>query len=182
MAILGMMVLIAVVPVGHSQQKADPTDVKPLLVLYGRNSKIKKPKLLRITADEQWRALWMEHKTGSPKPQDVARELEYAELNFESVTAIAVFEGEGVCTVGVTPNSIKEVNGRIVVRLEANFFQTNIAHGISDCLIAQPWGIIVLPRSNKEIILERADYLRSIAEPPEWKESTRFPALTEKKR
>jgi hypothetical protein len=40
---------------------------------------------------------------------------------------------------------------------------------------------VILPRSNKEVVLEH-DVRNLIAEPPKWKEWARFPALEAKKR
>ena len=161
---------------GRPQEKAGPPASKPVLTMYGRNSKITKRKLLRITTAEDWRSLWMEHKTGSPKPKDVPGDLEYAELDFKKVMAIAVFEGEGVNCRGYTCHSIREVEGRVRFRLEAHKYQSGFPTPDT-----QAWGILVIPRSSKEVVLER-DVRVLIRAPPEWKEWTRFPALQESKR
>src|SRR5262245_13765814 len=98
---LRWLVLLAVGMVGimdaPAQDKAEPPGEKPLLTMHGRNSKITKRKLLRITTPEEWRALWMEHKTGSAKREVVPKGLEHAELDFGKVMVLAVFEGQAGC-------------------------------------------------------------------------------------
>jgi hypothetical protein len=62
----------------------------------------------------------MEQKTGSRDPKVPPADLEYAELDFGKVMAIAVFEGEAVNCAGYTAHSISEDRERITVRLEAH--------------------------------------------------------------
>jgi RNA polymerase sigma factor (sigma-70 family) len=153
-----------------------PSGVKPLLTLHGRNSKIKEPKLLRITTADEWQSLWMEHKTGSAKPKEVPDDLECTELDFDKVMAIAVFEGDGHNCRGYSSHSIAQTEGRILVRLEAHTYQS-----LGDSPGTQAWGILILPRSNKEVVLQH-DVRNLIADAPKWEEWTRFSALPEMKR
>ena len=175
-----VLLLVGVVLVGvsegRSDDKADVTGTKPLITLHGRNSKIKKPKLVRITTAEAWRALWLEHQTGSAMPADVPGDLESADLDFEKVMVIAVFEGEGSNCRGYSSHSVNVVEGRIRVRVLAHTYQSGI-----DTPDTRAWGILVLLRSNKEVVLEH-DVRSLLADPPKWKEWTRFPSLEEKKR
>jgi hypothetical protein len=123
---LGAVGMLVGVSEGRSDEKADASGAKPLVALHGRNSKIKKPKLVRIITAEDWRALWMEHKTGSAKPMDVPEDLEHADLDFKKVMAIAVFEGEGINCRGYSSHTIKEVEGRLLVRVTAHTYQSGI--------------------------------------------------------
>jgi hypothetical protein len=175
-AVFGLIGLVIEGAEARSDDNLATSGAKPLITLHGRNSKIRKLKLLRITTAEDWRALWMEHKTGSAKPGDVPGDLEYVELDFGQVMAVAVFEGEGINCRGYSATSITEEEGRILVRLNAHTYQSG-----SDTPVTQAWGILILPRSNKEVVLEH-DVRSLIAEPPKWKEWTRFPLLPEKKR
>src|SRR5262249_28675139 len=90
-------------------------DNKPLLTLYGRNSKITERKVIRVTSEQELKALWMEHKTGTPDPKVHPGDLEYAELDFGKVMVIAVFEGEATNCAGYTAHSIREDRKRITV-------------------------------------------------------------------
>jgi hypothetical protein len=146
-------------------------DNKPLLTLYGRNSKITEMKVLRVTSEKEWKALWLEHKTGSPDPTVAPGDLEYAELDFGKVMAIAVFEGEASNCAGYTAHSISEDRERITVRLRAHSYGSAF-----ETPVTQAWGILVLPRSDKEIVLER-DIRSEKIDPPVWKEWKKFPPL-----
>jgi hypothetical protein len=173
---LGTVGMLLGVPYGRSDEKVDASSVKPLITLYGRNSRIKERKLVRITTAEDWRALWREHKAGSTKPMDVPGDMEYAELDFENIMAIAVFEGSGINCRGYSSHSINEVEGRLLVRVRAHSYQSG-----EDTPATQAWGILILPRSAKEVVLEH-DVRYLIDEPPKWKEWARFPALEAKNR
>jgi hypothetical protein len=146
-------------------------DNKPLLTLYGRNSKITAMKVLRVTSEKEWKALWMEHKTGSPDPKILPGDLEYAELDFGKGMAIAVFEGEASNCAGYSAHSISEDRERITVRLRAHQYGS-----VGATPATQAWGILVLPRSGKEIVLERDVRSHKIG-PPVWKEWKKFAPL-----
>ena len=149
-------------------------DNKPLLTLYGRNSKITERKVLRVTSEQEWKALWMEHKTGSPDPKAPPGDLEYANLDFGKVMALAVFEGEASNCAGYTAHSISEDQKRITVRLKAHKYGSLV-----ETPATQAWGILVLPRSGKEIVVER-DVRSEKKDPPVWKEWKKFPPLVRK--
>ena len=146
--LLGGVVIVGVSE-GRSDDKADAFSTKPLITLHGRKSKIKKPKLVRITTAEDWRALWLEHQTGSAKPADVPEDLESADLDFEKVMVIAVFEGEGINCRGYSSHSVNVIEGRIRVRVSAHDYQSML-----DTPDTHAWGILVFPRSNKEVVLD----------------------------
>ena len=150
---------------------AADNDNKPLLTLYGRNSKITEAKLLRVTSEKEWNALWMEHKTGDRDPKTLSGDLEYVELDFGNVMAIAVFEGEAVNCRGYTAHSISEDAKRITVRVMAHRYGS-----LGETPATQAWGILVLPKSGKEIVLEH-DVRRQKSGPPVWKEWKKFPAI-----
>jgi hypothetical protein len=172
--LLGTIAVLVSAPVGYPEEKVE-VGTKPLFAMHGRNSKITKQKLLRITKAEEWQALWMEHKIGSAKPKDVPGDFEYSNLDYDKVMVIAVFEGEGINCRGYTSHSIREVETRVVVRVNAHTYQSGI-----NTPDTQAWGILVIPRSSKEVVLEH-DVRGLIEAPPEWKEWARFPALPDKK-
>jgi hypothetical protein len=178
--LIGAFGVMAVPGIARSEER-DPLAMKPLLTLYGRNSKITKHKLLRITSADEWQSLWLEHKTGSAKRANVPWDLDVAELDFEKVMVVAVFVGEGAASLGVTSHSMSEVDGRILIRLDENSYQTGVAAGMRAFTSVRGWGILVLPRTNKELVLER-DVRTLIADPPKWSEWARFPAILDKKR
>ncbi len=173
---LFMACLVIDVSEGRSEDKPAPAGTKPLLSMHGRFSKIKSPKVLRITNAEDWRALWLEHKTGSSKLEEMPVDLEYMDLVFEKLMAIVIFKGQGSNCNGYTLDTIGEVDGRILVRMDTLSFQSAGVPG--DKYRSQAWGIIVLPRSNRGVVLETCTWFPAKT----WHELKRFPALTEKNR
>jgi hypothetical protein len=151
-----------------AEGKAKAANVKPIMTLYGRHSKIAKEKVLRVTSAKQWKDLWMLHRIGSTNPKDLPDNFEYAELDFDRVMVVGVFGGPGF---GYTADSISDDGRRLTIRLDAHPFQSGGRY--------QPvegWGILVLPFSEKEIVLEQ-DVKSLIADPPKWVEWVRIPAL-----
>jgi len=179
-AVLAASLLL--VSAGSAEQKAKPPAGKPLLTMYGANSKITKKKLLRVTSAKQWEALWAEHKLGSPIPKKLPDGFEYVELDFDKVMVIAVFGG-GCCT-GYTVDSIMNTKTRITVRVKAHTYQTGFIRPErcdSQVSETQAWGIFVLPRSDKEVLLEQ-DVRTLLADPPRWKPWKTLPAIKARKK
>jgi hypothetical protein len=158
-----------------SPEENAPGSVRPLMTLHGRSSKITTQRVLRVTTEAEWEALWAEHKLGSPAPKTLPRDFEHAELDFARVMVIAVFEGEGVGCGGYTAHSVTEGPDRLTVRLLAYAYQTGFAPGI---LVppTQGWGLLVLLRSRKAVVLER-DIRVLIRHPPKWEKWKTFPSL-----
>jgi hypothetical protein len=88
---------------------------------------------------------------------------------------LAVFAGNTSNCRGYTAESIREEGGRIIVRVFAHTYQSD-----EDTPSTQPWGVLVLPRSDKEVVLER-DVRSLLSEPPRWKEWIAFPKISERK-
>ena len=160
-----LIVVLLRVAGGMADDKAGPADVKPLMTLYGSDSKITKRKTLRVTTAKESDVLWNEHcgdsKIGSFN----------IDLDFEKVMVIAIFGGEGFGEYYFTSQSITENKDRITIRVDTHTYQFGL-----DAKAIRPWGILVLPRSNKKVVLEN-DMRRLIADPPKWKEWTSFPAM-----
>lgn len=170
-ALLGPVLSLIFVPGVNSEERVTPPAAKPLMTLYGRNSKIAKEKLVRITSEKEWYSLWLEHKIGSSTPKAVPGDLEFAELDFRQVMVVAVFEGKSVNCRGFPCHSISEDRERILVRLNPLMYQSGVPTPRTEA-----WGILVLPRLNKQIVVER-DVRGLIDDPPKWEAWRTFPAI-----
>jgi hypothetical protein len=148
-------------------------EIKPLMTIYGMHSKITKQRVARITLAEDWRALWSEH-VGPAKRLAGGDDVEHIEPDFDRVMAIAVFMGKGAY-VPFTLDSIVETSERIMLR-KRNIGQRSGAFTPDLDANSQPWGVIILPRSNKEIVLQY-DVRSEMDAPPKWKDSEKLPAL-----
>jgi len=149
------------------------TDIKPLVTLDGEHSRITKQKLLRITSAKEWEALWKEH-IGSPKSKKRVAGLDTVQLDFSKVMAVAIFDGSAFACTGYKVYAIKELDNQLVMQVQVKSFQT-----ITDSTLDHPseaWGIVIVPHSNKEIILEQ-DVNTSLGYPPIWNVWKKFPAI-----
>src|SRR5260221_649111 len=102
------------------ERKADSA-LKPLVTLYGRQSMVTKPRIVRITSDREWQALWREHQLGQLK--EATGEYEKIEFDFNRLMVIAVFQGEGILCGGYDVDSITESKDRLKVRVRCLYYQ-----------------------------------------------------------
>ena len=63
--IVATLVLVAATQL--SAQERPKSERTPIATLAGSKSKIVKQKVVRILSNDEWKALWREHKTGSAK-------------------------------------------------------------------------------------------------------------------
>ena len=150
-----------------------PKLTSPLVVLYGRESNIHKPKLVRITSKSEWEALWNEHTVGNTElPTEMKAA---AKIDFSRLMVIAVFYGDGSGCSGVDVDSVQEDDERLTIRIMEHRYQFITTPRVTprpnepltyrSCDDA--WGIFVLPRINKEIVLEQ-DETGTIGQLPKW--------------
>jgi hypothetical protein len=173
----------------NSAPEVKRTEIKPLVTMHGGHSKITKQRILRITSKEEWEAVWLEHRTGSKDKRDTPTGFDYVDVDFERFMVIAVFWPNRDNCGGFTADSINEDGARITIRLDDHSYQTAviISNDNPDGGLASldtdygPWGVLVLPKSEKEIILE-LDERAHIRDPAKWtKWKTISPAFPQKR-
>ncbi len=146
------------------------TTAKPLAVLTGRDSQVRKPSYYRISSSEQWDKVWSAHhgKTQSPT----------MEIDFEKCMVIAVFQGTGRYSDGLEIDSISETADRITLRFRDRWYAIALRPGQAPPDDA-PYGFIILPTSKKPVFLEEQtsptfDKTTGKRLPPDWKERARL--------
>jgi hypothetical protein len=152
-----------------------PTDdkekvVKPLFSLDGRESKNTKAGYHRIESPEAWNALWLRHNTGTEKPDKVPITMPQAEVDFSRCMVVAVFQGKGENCDGFKMHSVLESDEQITVRIQARYFATG-----PEVQETAAWGIFVLPRSTKHLLIE-LDKRSEKIDPPKWTKVAEFKA------
>lgn len=152
---------------------------RPLVTLWGADSTIDEVRYERVTSAERWRALYLEHMGLEPEPDHPDWAWRHynphglPDVDFERCMVIAVFKGDGWNNAGVTIESIDEDEQRVLVRYRDHFYQTEGPDGGGQRVA--PYGIFIVPRSEKEVILE--EMVQNMqGEPPTWKEVVRFAA------
>lgn len=143
---------------------------KPLVSWSGSDSKIAARRYVRVDTREQWLKLWHEHMGKTPpktfasyRPQTFA-----PQVDFNTCMVVAVFGGKHWNSAGIFAASIIETKDAITLRFDDFSYQTgDWADEVTT------FGIFVLPRSSKTIVLEE-DVQNRRAAPPLWKERARL--------
>ena len=152
--------------------RADVPAFKPLQSFHGQYSKINEEKLLRITTEREWRSIWAEHTGGIAEPVSEIKP------DFHDQMVIAIFQGaSGLCN-GFEIESAIEKKDCIAIRVRALTFQFNLSSDSdANAINSQAWGIFILPRSDKKVLVER-DQQIEFSEPPQWVRWKTFPAIS----
>ena len=162
----------ALLPSVLAQEAAPPAkSQKPFVTWWGPDSRITKREFIRVTDGDQWRTLWARHMDlkdaggfyGPPIP----------EIDFTQCMVVGVFEGWQTNTRGLTAVSVTEEEERVVLRYDwqSRSYQTS---EMVDRVT--PFGIFVLPRSGKPLVIE-VDTNGLKDRGPSWKERARFERL-----
>jgi hypothetical protein len=138
--------------------------VKPLFSLDGRESKNTKAGYHRVESPEAWKALWLRHNTGTEKPEP------QAEADFSRCMVVAVFQGKAVNSDGFKMHSVLESDEQITVRIQGRYFATG-----PEVQETAAWGIFVLPRSTKRLLVV-LDTKSEKTDPPTWTKVAEFKA------
>jgi hypothetical protein len=144
--------------------------VKPLLALDGRESKNTKAGYHRIESPEAWKALWLRHNTGTEKPDKIPVTMPQAEVDFSRCMVVAVFQGKGELCDGYKVHSVLESDEQITVHIQGRYFATG-----PEVQKTAAWGIFVLPRSTKRLLIE-LDTKSDKIDPPKWTKVAEFKA------
>lgn len=152
-------------------------DTVPLVGVWGAKSAIKERSYARVTNAEDWTALWLRH-VGA----DAAKHSPYynaegvPDVDFTRCMVVAICQGERWNSAGVRVVSVSEDDERVLVRFDDRSYQTAGEGPDGGRVAATAFGLFVLPRSAKAVVLEE-DVQNLIGQPPRWKERARFDAL-----
>lgn len=148
-------------------------ELRPLVSWSGWDSRITQREYHRVMDAESWARLWQQH--AGPAPRDATGAPQIPTVSFEACMVIAIFAGTGVNSSGIEIISITEDERRLRIRFDQRSYQTMSAGPEDRGRQVSDYGIFVLPRSGKEVVLEE-NVQRLIGEPPNWKERHRFAA------
>ena len=161
----------------NAQDPAGPAAaLAPLVTWSGPDSAIKEATFQRITDETTWLRLWEKHTSRAALRDNIGRPL-IPKINFERCMVVAIFKGTQVNSNGVVVESIVQEPDRIVFRFDVSGYQT--AAGLDDrsgrggAVDCTPFGIFVMPRSSKSLVIEE-DVQGLKDHPPQWKERARF--------
>ena len=142
---------------------------RPFVSWSGPHSGLPERCHFRITSEKQWRDVWTRH-VGDAAEKDTFGYVVVPAVDFERCMVVAVFQGRRENNNGVVAVSVTEDGEQMKVRLQPKPYQTG---PVGDPVT--PYGIFVLPRSAKSLLLEE-DARRNWG-PPVWRERARFGEL-----
>ena len=146
------------------------TNHKPYVTWSGPRSDVGKRSVELIKTKEHWEKTWLKH-AGAPKQKSKVHGNDMPEIDFEHCMVVAVFQGSGWNSDGVSFESIEESADRLLIRFDDKSYQTSGPNGGG--VRVTPFGIIVIRRIEKPVVLQE-DVQSLIGGPPKWKERARF--------
>ncbi len=169
----GAAALAAVAARAPSAAAEPRTDPRPLVSWSGWDSRVTQRAYHRVADAESWARVWEQH--AGPPQRDATGAPQIPTVNFEACMVIAIFAGAGVNSSGVEIVSITEDEDRLLVRFDQRSYQTMSSGPEDRGRKVTDYGIFVLPRCDKEVVLEE-NVQGLIGAPPKWKERQRFAA------
>jgi hypothetical protein len=171
---------------------AEPVEQKvtPCVIITGADSHVRQRRYLRITSMNDWTQLWMEHKGATRLLQyDLYHDpLTLPLVDFDNYMIIAVFQGDGSNSAGLSVVSMTENTSLITFRFQEKKYQTASSRPSSatpeeaiqaahkSAVEVKVFGFFVVPRSSKQVRLEE-NVQGYIGEQPEWQERATFPPV-----
>ena len=151
---------------------------KPLVAVSGSDSQVREPSCLRVTTEKDWRSVWARHLGTSTA--DSYRAL--FEVDFDCCLVIVIFRGERIQTRRLEIESVSEIPESIVVRFNEPGYGIALGTNESAPPPERPYAFIVLPKTDKEIVIEEKIWSKEDAarnRPPKWKVVARLKSMQE---
>jgi hypothetical protein len=171
-----MLTLLAFsMPQPQSTAPAKEARRAALVEITGANSKIERREFHRIMTSQDWLDLWSRH-TGEDKEM-LTWSGAYPQVDFTRCMVVAVFRGKAINSRGEPLTEAVLEDGALHLRTQSASYQTASDDGTPDKGDSvRPFGIWVLERSTKPIVIERD--VRSLKnQAPRWKEQASFEAV-----
>jgi hypothetical protein len=153
--------------------------IQPHVSFSGANSRIDRPTFERITEPAAFGSLYMRH-LGKPAEDfdEFYNPHGVPVVNFRQCMVIAVFAGERTNCAGMYVEAILDQEDQVVVRVVGRYYQTGSTepNGDGGARKATPFGIFVLPRTDKPVVIEEG-HMHLKTDPYTWKEVARFESL-----
>lgn len=151
----------------HDAPNSAAIGEEPLIAFRGAHSAIADQRFLCLTNPVQWKELWVEHQ-GDELNRTVQGSPICPTIDFDRCLVIAVFRGDSWNCDGEFVHSIADREDDVLIRFDSQTYQT-----MKEGNRVTPFGIWVLPRTSKPIVLEE-NVQGILGKPPIWKEQARF--------
>ena len=128
------------------------SDGSALMVLSGNNSSVSTRTYRRIESATEWKSTWLEH-LGLEEDTIYRTSME---IDLKRCDVIAIFEGETFNSCGFKIESVREDGDTIALRFSNVGYQTAGPDGGADRV--SPYAFVVLPKSEKTVVLEEMQH------------------------
>ncbi|MEM7263211.1 MAG: hypothetical protein AAF488_14570 [Planctomycetota bacterium] len=183
-ALLGLILGVGVLTGAAVQQSGATTPSAPtrtasraLALVTGDDSKAPAGIFL-VRTQPEFVKLWERHRgvkeTG--KRPSIYNPLGMPTIDFDRCMVLVVFEGDSWNSAGYHTHSVEENTERVLIRYEANSFQTMGPDGGGQRVC--PYAFFVLQKSSKPLVAEM-NTQSLIGHPPVWTRQAKFPGSTE---
>lgn len=151
---------------------ADPPELPAPVQWMGQQSGITKARTVLVSDEATWERVFTEH---------MGKNLEHAptsqpyipEVDFRRYAVVCVFGGPMVNTSGIRMVSMTDLPDHHRLRYDAIKYQSEGPDGNAAGALPTPFGIFVIPRPVRTLVLEE-DVNNLIGAPPVWTERERI--------
>ena len=146
--------------------------VRPFVSWMGPGSAVESAQVVRANTEADWHALWARHM-GEKVTKNRFEQVDAPKIDFEQCCVVMVLRGKTFNSDGTRYIAGGETDAQILLRIDEQSYQTASFNGSGGAVDCTPFGIFVLPRTTKPIVVE--DNVQGlIGKPPIWKEIARL--------
>lgn len=140
----------------------------PLAVLSGDNSHVSVLTYRRIASETEWKRVWLKHL--GLQEDTIYRPT--MEVDFSRCIVIAILGGRSVNCCGYKIDSVRDHKDAVVVRFDEVSFQTAGPDGGAQHVT--PYAFIVIPKTDKPVVLQENKSQNMSRTPAVWEEAARL--------
>lgn len=175
-ALLTLAALAAAMLAGGLQQK-EAAGTPPLVQWCGHETKARQTGFVVMRAEDDWQKLWSAHTGGKPEGGGAMARHTSPKIDFAHCCVVGYFRGTTTNRDGEVCESVADLGDHVRVRFESWSFQTASMNGDGGAQRTTPFGLWVIPATDKPIVVEEATRVNHLkSDPITWKEVHRFPA------
>jgi hypothetical protein len=120
----------------------------------GHDSRREQEGFVVARTEKGWIGIWQDY-TGSAAGHGAIERNRIPKIDFERCMVVACFGGKRTNTDGYIAREINEFKGAVRLRFEASTFQTSGSDGRGGAQDTTPYGVWVIPATDKPITIER---------------------------
>jgi len=140
----------------HKHADAVPVRSRPIMEMSGAYSKVSNRYYAVVTSEKEWERIWARHSGQAESVLAVGGTR--FNVDFDRYAVVAVFQGIQPYNLGVVAQSVDETPDRTVFRFTNRWVTTTEDSPAHTGAPYTPFGLFVISRASKEVVLEEAVY------------------------